>query len=153
MASPPSESFTSFEIADRLGIKYQTLRVWLDMGFIKPSFPAPKKGKGNKRLFSRQDAYRIRLFSYLIERGFSREEARHRITSVSSITSQSKYMILRRQAGSSGGYLTEFHPPDLGDIVKIGMKGKTVDGKVGEFFDVLILNFEALRKEVDKALG
>lgn len=76
------ESFSTFQVAEILGIKYGRLREWIDKGYIEPSI-SKADGQGTKTLFSEMDLYGMGLFVYLIERKlFVREEAKSRVKAV-----------------------------------------------------------------------
>lgn len=67
------KSFTTTDIAERLNIKRERIKNWIKEGYIQPSVKG--SGPGTKHLFSLWDLYMLKLFEYLLKRGFSRDEA------------------------------------------------------------------------------
>ncbi|MBW1771252.1 MAG: MerR family transcriptional regulator, partial [Deltaproteobacteria bacterium] len=128
----PGEAFTTFQIAEKLGIKYGRLREWIDRGFIKPSIQRAG-GQGSKSLFDRVDVYAIKLFSYLIERGFSRKEAAIRIWGMQGgdratheeLLSSTTYVVCYMQDNLRDSPLTAFTPDEE---VTISLFGRKLDG-------------------------
>ncbi len=70
--------FTTFQVSKGLGIKYGRLREWIDRGYVEPSIQKAA-GAGTRSIFSLFDVYLVKLFDFLIDRGFSREDAATRI--------------------------------------------------------------------------
>ena len=66
--------YTTFDIVRLFDIKRNRLQPWLDAGFIVPSIQKSTR-KGTKNLFSKNDLYRIRLFTLLLDAGMTRKEA------------------------------------------------------------------------------
>lgn len=62
----------------KLGIKRERLKDWMERNFITPSIQKAS-GQGTKNIFSIYDLYTIKLFEFLVENGFSREDAGLRI--------------------------------------------------------------------------
>ena len=148
------EVFTTFHISKKLGIKYGRLREWIDRGFIKPSIQKAG-GQGSKSLFDRVDVYLIKLFSYLVERGFSRKEAARRIWVIEltgireELLSSTTYVVCYMQDDLRDSMSTHFIPDEK---VTISLFGERADGKKGAFDNALVINFKKMRDEVDKAL-
>jgi len=71
------KTYTTTDIS-RLGTKRERLKEWMSRGYITPSVKSAT-GAGTKNLFNLWDLYIIKLFQYLIERGFSREDSAGRI--------------------------------------------------------------------------
>jgi len=67
--------FTTTDVS-KLGIKRERLKEWMSKGFVQPSKKA--SGPGTKNLFSLLDLYQIQLFAYVVDCGFSRDEAAFR---------------------------------------------------------------------------
>ena len=65
--------YTSFQICDALEIEKGRFREWLERKYINPHSPAD--GRGTKNLFQINDVYVVGTFKYLVECGFSREDA------------------------------------------------------------------------------
>jgi hypothetical protein len=65
------ESFTTFEAADKLGIRIERLRDWINRRYIVPDLEQAS-GRGTKGRFSRSGLCQIKVFDHLIQRGFSR---------------------------------------------------------------------------------
>lgn len=151
------EAFTTFQISKNLGIAYGRLREWIDRGFIKPSIQKAE-GQGSKSLFDRTDVYAIKLFSYLMERGFSRKEAANRIWGMQGgdmaarekLLSSTTYIVCYMQDDLRDSPLTAFIPEEK---VTISLFGKTIDGKKGAFDNALVVNFKKIRDEVNKVLA
>ena len=59
------EQYTTFDIVKKMKIPRERLQEWLRRGLVKPSVRA--KGVGTKNIFTREDLYRIVLFSQLID--------------------------------------------------------------------------------------
>jgi DNA-binding transcriptional MerR regulator len=71
-----TQTYSTFDIAKKMGIPRERLREWIQRGFISPSI-AQAKGVGTRNRFSLSDLIIIELFRELLDRGFSREEAKH----------------------------------------------------------------------------
>ena len=69
--------YTSSDV-DKIGVKRERLKAWMEKGYIKPSIQSAS-GKGSKNIFSLWDLYMIRLFRRLVQLGFSRKDAEIRI--------------------------------------------------------------------------
>ena len=65
--------FSSFQVCDWFEFPYEKFRQWVRHGFIHPSTPA--RGQGTKAAFTSDDIVCIKLFSTLVDRGFSRAKA------------------------------------------------------------------------------
>jgi hypothetical protein len=144
------EEFTTFQISKALEIKYGRLREWIDRRYIEPSIHKAQR-QGQKTLFNRIDAYMIKLFDYLLARGFSREEAARKSYSLQVDAPEvlsMVYIAFYRQEGIDTGLCMFIPTKD----VHLTLFGKTPDGKEGEFDDVLIVNFKKIRDQVDQAL-
>ena len=147
--------FSTFDAARLLGVPYQTLRSWLDSGFIAAS-GAQAHGRGTRTLFTRKDLYLMRLFSYLTGRGFSREVAERLVLPFRAENEFTSDLI--RNTGIIGIYvdttdspLTMYYP-EGDEKIELSIKGHTPDGKKGEFEYVLLVNWKRLRVEVDRKI-
>jgi len=65
------DEYSSFDVANALGIPKERLRGWIKEGFVEPTTPA--KGRGTKAIFTRTDVYYVGLFQYLLGQGYRRE--------------------------------------------------------------------------------
>jgi DNA-binding transcriptional MerR regulator len=65
--------YSTFDIQKIFNISRNTLKQWIDRGFIVPSEQA--EGLGTKNLFTREDLYRVALFQSLYLTGFSQRKA------------------------------------------------------------------------------
>jgi hypothetical protein len=146
------DDFSTFEVVKAFGLKYQTLRDWLDKGFLKPQVQA--KGRDSRTRFSRVDLYLLRLFMYLVERGFRREEAAITVAAIRQTSGKlrdqllnSLYIYFPRNADHPTDIFPGFHPKDLGPEIKLSMS----DSKQS-YDEILVLNFSKLRKHVDSLL-
>lgn len=149
--------YTTTDISKCLGIKRERLKIWMSKGFIEPTETAT--GPGTKNLFTIFDLYCLKLFASLVERGFPREEAAKRIslTRVSLHPNQVDNLCLiafirHDEADKHRGYPEIIFFDSIEDFVKNSKS--TLD----EFFkhdcdDMLIINFQKIKKSVDKALN
>jgi len=147
-----SGKFTTFQIAKALNLKYGRLREWIDQGYIRPSIYKAQR-QGEKTLFTRADAYAIKLFDYLLARGFARQDAALRIQALEMGNSTSlsmPYVAFYRQEGLEGADAVSLFISSK--TFTFSLRGKTVDGRAGEFDDAFILNFKKIRRQVDQAL-
>ena len=78
-----NKTFTTTDIAERLNIKRERIKNWISEGFVRPSIKQGS-GPGTKHVFSLWDLYMIKLFEYLLKRGFSRSEASNRMKMIFS---------------------------------------------------------------------
>ncbi|MBC8179712.1 MerR family transcriptional regulator [candidate division KSB1 bacterium] len=159
-----NKDYTSTDIA-KLGIKRERLKEWMARGFIKPRVPA--KGPGTKNLFSLSDLYLIKLFEYLVGRGFSRENANviveGYLQAVNEIFQKgdrrpTKYIALISATHDEGGsFLTLLDLDYSGDIIKFSSKVKLTSANsetvtTVDMDDAIIINFEKIREQVNSAL-
>ena len=69
------QTFTTFDIKEKMGLKIDRLKDWMQRGFIEPSIQKAD-GIGTKNIFDLFDLYLIKLFHHLVSvRGFSRDNA------------------------------------------------------------------------------
>jgi len=147
------ESFSTFDLVKIFGINRMTLNDWMKMGFVEPSIEKAQ-GAGTKSRFSREDLYRIQVFRFLLDRGFSRGDASKHAYHVAreisheqaedlnltpdqkTLLESPKVIVITYKNGRfSGGY----SQPD-GDL-----KMKFKD----DYDFVLAVNFEKIRRQVD----
>ena len=163
--------FTTTDVK-KLGIKRERLKEWMSKGFVQASVKA--SGPGTKNLFSLLDLYQIKLFAYVVDCGFSREEAAFR-TGVFSRAQET----LRDETYTTGlGQACDIEQKKaLGTglaglaeapFIALHKKRNEKDGEQfrllydGQQFDldryrdsdyILIINFKKIRLAIDSALG
>lgn len=69
------EGYKLIEIADLLGVKWRTLKVYADMGIVHADVD-PGGGRGTTRLFSRRNVFEFALCKRLIESGIAMKQVR-----------------------------------------------------------------------------
>lgn len=79
MPAVPGTNMRGYTAADvaKIGVKRELLKDWIDRGFIEPGIYRAE-GPGTRNIFDHYDLYKIKLFKYLIHRGFAREDAAKR---------------------------------------------------------------------------
>lgn len=163
--------YTTTDVS-KLGIKRERLKEWMAKGFIEPSKKA--SGPGTKNLFTRLDLYQIKLFAYVVECGFSREDTAFR-TGVFSRAQKS----LRDETiplGHDEAFFVEQKEnferglADLASVSFLVFHNRRDQGNPalfrfmydGEQFDpdqykdsdyILIINFRKIRSAVDTAIS
>lgn len=65
--------YSTIDISKAFGMPRERLCDWVNSGFIKPSLPST--GRGTIAIFTAKDAYRVFLFSKLVDAGLKRETA------------------------------------------------------------------------------
>ena len=171
-------AFTTFEICEKMKIRQERLREWIDRGFVKPSVQSAQ-GRGTKNLFSQTDLYLIETFRCLIRRGFSRKEAGSRIADLalyrdSPLKLKSVGIIgLPKKIDEPYKRVNERPQPwkfkknvnapydAHGDVIYPGVLAWREGEQVVIDFspdyqmidDVLVINFSKIRKQVDTAFG
>jgi DNA-binding transcriptional MerR regulator len=151
------EAFTTTDISKILGIKRERVKNWLTEGYISPSIQTGE-GPGTKHLFSRADLYIMRLFEYLLERGFSRSDASQRIKKVydacmaefehedqSNSIYRWNFIALRNTSGNPKEEV--FHYFAFDD--KHSMEAPISSLLDEECDDIVIINFGKIRRNVD----
>jgi hypothetical protein len=137
-----SPKFTTFDIREKLGLKIDRLKDWMQRGYIEPSIQRAD-GIGTKNIFSLFDLYLIKLFHHLVsERGFSRENAGTVIRDINKekIKIQSRPLIF---IGIPGMGKKAFGFNDLSRVEHItDMKD----------IDILIVNFSVIQEIVNDAI-
>lgn len=149
--------YTTTDISKCLGIKRERLKIWMSKGFITPTESA--SGPGTKNLFTILDLYCLKLFAYLVERGFPREEAAKEIslTRLTLHPSQVDNLCIIAFVRHNESEENRGHPKI---IFSDSTEDFTKDSKwnFDEFFkydcdDMLIINFQKIKRNVDKALN
>jgi DNA-binding transcriptional MerR regulator len=146
------EAFSTFEIREKLGIKVDRLKDWMNRGFISPSIQKAS-GQGTKNLFSRWDLYAIKLFQYLIDRGFSRKIAAECI----SHTISKELQMVREVAEIDESHIgfVRWIDDNGGTIVKIidcSLDIPLADYGLDGCSDIVILNFQKIKDQVNEAI-
>lgn len=142
---------SSFKISDSLNISYSRLRSWIKKGYIEPFCKAD--GAGTRSSFSIYDAYLIKMFEFLITRGFPGEIASYYLRQFDSI--------MRKEYGEK--YQTWVNIIRFIEFVHYKGNPVTVHLYTGseeepevylnkDFDDRYIINFKKILKNVDKAL-
>jgi hypothetical protein len=151
------EVFTTFDIRENLGIKIDRLKDWMNRGFISPSIQKAT-GQGTKNLFSRWDLYSIKLFQYLIDRGFSRKDAAESIKDFICL----EWPIFNEALGTDHPYVGFVRTIDDKGKSKIVVRDLSIDipladyvgSSIGKgFCDILVVDFKRIRDEVNAAIA
>jgi hypothetical protein len=151
------DEFTSFYICDRLGIRKERFREWIDKEFIRPHKPA--EGRGTKNLFKITDIYVIAIFIHLINCGFSRLDA----------ATRTRGLLLEQQDPSTIRYIGFPRRPEgmeetfqdgkmvWPNAIIIGKKttglSKSMLTYIENFEDILFINFVRIKKNIDAKFG
>lgn len=171
--------FSTLEVVKALrgkGLHRESLRDWMDRGFIAPSKKA--EGQGTKATFTVHDVYMVALFMNLIDYGFKRKPAgafvndfgeRIKSEKVKGIYPETVYIVFRdeevRRFGPGTWKLdVESFSMDWGlSNPKFAITGKEVqipagnmdtpDEKYVDWKNGHVVNFGALRREVDVVLS
>jgi len=136
-----TNTFTTFDIKEKLGLKIDRLKDWMQRGYIEPSIQKAE-GMGTKNIFSLFDLYLIKLFHHLVSvRGISRKNAGTIIRDIK------KFMIQKQ-------------PPIFIGIPAAGEQafGFNDFNQVKQFFgmdciDIVIVNFSVIQEMVDDAIA
>lgn len=158
-----NKDFTTFDVERILEIKRTRLQEWINRGFVVPFKKAD--GKGDKTIFTHWDLYMVKLFEYLVNRGFSRVEASLRIkTLITQKESRDQYS--HRYVAIGGPEESDFHQTikDAGhkDVLHVLAAMNVMSfHRIEELDlhrflsckDILIVDFQKIRDEVDAAIG
>ncbi|MCX5804183.1 MAG: hypothetical protein NTU69_11750 [Proteobacteria bacterium] len=169
--------FTTYDIQKALNLPRERFRDWINRGFVAPSVAA--EGSGTKAIFTIQDVYGVALFRDLIEHGYSRDVASDYVKAFMKQLKKEKdnpdyektAYILYRVFVREGKEVDEALLLRPG-AWKIDLESGNIDWaltnpKFKKIFDSIdpppiknkdwhvlhVVNFEALRKEVDAALA
>ena len=141
------EKYSTFNVASILNMKRGRLKNWIEQGFVTPSFTKPHGASGVKALFDRRGLYSIRLFQRFLDLGISRHIASEWLKifdKVNSIQRRSVYPIfIVLERSENGGVIIRLHFSENGDVCI--SNNEQVD-------DVYVVNFENIRRYVDKIL-
>jgi len=149
-----STYFTTAHIA-KLGIKRERLKDWIERGYIKPSIEKTER-KGGKNKFSLWDLYEIKLFEYLVKRGFLRSNVPKLIQKIADLfvfgnkgkneIFTTNWITLIRNAD---GELLEVRPfIDADNIITLNLNNYPN----GLISDILLINFKEIRDQVHSAI-
>ena len=150
------ETYSTFDIVGGMGIKIERLKDWMRRGYIQPSIQVAQ-GSGTKNLFNQKDLYQLGLFIFLINRGFSREEAAKHARAVHRIIEPAweDEDMGKEETLKSEGFLTLAYRE--GNFCSGGMvknTGDTIAVEADENCDeVLLVNYGKLCQQVDGAVG
>ncbi len=137
---------TTFEAADRLKIKLPRLREWLSRGYIEPAVPS--SGRGTKAFLDAVNLYQVKLFSVLVGKGFSRDQAAHAVKSLRKGDIQNKWdsevPLFLSLYEMSDGYQGE----SLFSSTELTIKTKTEQGEIIEY---QVFNIGRIVREVNGA--
>jgi hypothetical protein len=139
------ERYTTTDVA-KIGVKRERLKEWMGQGYIQPSIQKAS-GTGTWNLFSRNDLYMIKLFVFLLARGFSRKEAAIRVKacSIAALHKDFNFVALYKKSDSDDDIFGEFYK-DWENI--------SADfGDSDYWSDILIINFRALKRQVDAVIA
>ena len=138
------ESFTTFEAAEKLKIRIERLRDWINRGYIVPDLEQAK-GRGTKGRFSHSGLCEIKVFDHLLRRSFSRIVAQGM---ASLVTAHEK------EKGTPPKFIwhaTISEGDEAGGTWGGGDKPFPIKN-FGEYADVYILNIERIRQTVNDLL-
>jgi len=136
------KAFSTFDIKEKLGLKIDRLKDWMQRGYIEPSIQKAD-GIGTKNIFDLFDLYLIKLFHHLISvRGFSRDNAGKIIRDIQQQKSKLKnsppiFIGIAEEGKGAVGF------NDLDQVKKIFDMHS---------IDILIVNFSAIIQMVDDAI-
>ena len=159
------ESFSTFDVVKILDVKRDTLKNWMDGGFIKPYKKTSEgRGPGERSLFSTFQLYLIRLFQVLLYHGLSRKQAAQLIESFSRDESSPD---TTRDPGQSEKIITIFKGRSLPSFAKtsdefLDLSNFNFSLQIERYrypelnFDrydlVHVINFEKIKREVDRLI-
>lgn len=96
----------------KLGIASKYLKEWMTYGYIEPTLE--QEGQSSKKLFSLFDLYLVKLFSFLVGRGFSEGESSLRIKILALAEKKSsKYFYEKSYIGFSRKINFNIIPDDM----------------------------------------
>lgn len=161
------DEFSTLDIVKALGIPRERLRDWMTKEFIKPSIAAD--GQGTWAIFTLQDVYAVALFQSLIRYGLNRKAAGKFVGEFMKVPDHkdASYIILRESIVGKGPARRSIAAVSSEECrINLGM-GTMADSqpsattlKYGdlahgdkEWQMIHIVNFAALRKEVDAAVA
>jgi hypothetical protein len=86
-------------IEKKLGIKRTVLNQWNEKGFVEPSI----KGKGSKSFYTKDDAYKLKVFQSLLNLNVDPKEAAIVTPKVLAIGRQNGYAIIVPETNGTKG--------------------------------------------------
>jgi hypothetical protein len=140
--------FTAYSIEKNFSIKRETVRDWMDRGFIKPSRTS-EDNRGTKRFFDLWEMHCILLFKKIISLGISRETASIMVDSIRPMHPDKSDDIFRHRDtvvfinSKNEGVLAEFKRANDDSTLKSLF---TEHESVGAIF---CFNFKKIREEVE----
>ena len=150
--------FTTWDVIKFLEINRERLREWLQRGYIAPSIQKAQ-GVGTKNIFSRWDMYMIALFDRLVSNGFSRELAERTVKFMLGEKALQVYKEKGADLADLGAsrfiiFRRSYSYPDKEPTVTpVVLLGKPTNLRLDSGFDdMFIVNFERIRKFVDKRI-
>jgi len=137
------ESFTTFEAADKLGVRIERLRDWINRKYIIPDIEQAS-GRGTKGRFSRSGLCQIKVFDHLIQRGFSRLVA----TGMARVVTAHE-----KEKGTPPEFIwhATYSEGDGGGGTWSGDKPFPIKN-IGQYLDFYIVNVGKIRRAVDDLL-
>lgn len=159
--------FSTLDIVKALDIPRERLRDWMDRKFITPTTIAD--GQGTKAVFTLQDVYSVALFQCLIRHGFNRKAASMFVGDFMKQPAQkdAAYVILRSSIGGRGTARRSIAAISADECrINFGMgtlaaiqhsvtmpRFGDLDETEQDWQMIHIVNYTALRKEVDAAIA
>jgi len=146
--------FSITDITKILGVKFETLRTWVKMSFVKPTHAS--EGQGRAAVFLRDDIYSIALFKNLIDSGFKRDIAaaflRGFKTSMETVI-KSKYIIfkfpgLEGHIGPIAEYI-QYVKGDDTENLEFDMMIDFLKNDLEELEHVHIVNFQKIKERIN----
>ena len=137
--------FSTFDVSRVLKIDRTRLQEWIDKEFIIPETPA--EGRGKKALFSHQQLYQIKMATWLLKTGETREQAFNLADlaweNIGPDPDQDRFLITSNKIAA--GNLTDRG----GSSFKLDYPAQTMDDD--EVFR-FIINLPAVMRAVDQAI-
>jgi DNA-binding transcriptional MerR regulator len=165
----PEKTYSTLDIAKKLGIERERLRVWVDRGYIKPSIQKAE-GQGTKSLFSHLDIYAIALFRHLVEKvRYPRDEASRFVERwvenakkrpISAVGLYNLLIFIRDADGEIYATHYSIMGGSYGDASDLNIHTygavmleiqRVTEGR--EWMDLFVVNFGRIIKEVNAALS
>jgi DNA-binding transcriptional MerR regulator len=126
---------TIAEAAALLEIESGKLREWISRGYVRPAYPAKRRGEAN--FLSEENLYQVALFDHLLQLGLSRKKAAKIIKAQEDQRNQGKEIIITTLSDSS-----VFFDVNL-------KKSKIVISTSPDFDDLIVINFQKIIDKVD----
>jgi len=140
--------FSTFDVAELLGIKRVALAQWLSRGYIEPSVQKAR-GRGGRNKFSINDLYQIKFFMRLLESGVCRNDAKMQIginfDPVGPNADDKKYAVFVKKKQESGNRKGYIH---LADDNLERSPVKIVLGEDDEY--AVVMNLLEIKNDIDQ---